>query len=70
MKPSITNSISIKSPNKTTKINPITKYFLINKPTSIQQYSKTINFINKIKNTTTKHTQIKNSHHNSIKIVS
>ena len=56
MKPSITNSTSIKSSHKTTKINLITKYFLTNKPTSIQHSSKTTTLINKIKNATKKHT--------------
>ena len=52
MKSSITNSTSIKSSHKTTKINLITKYFLTNKPTSTQHCSKTTKFIKKIKNAT------------------
>ena len=40
MKPPINKSSSIKSPNKKSTINPITKYFLINKPMSTPQCSK------------------------------
>ena len=54
MNPPVNNSISLKSPNKKATINPITKYFLINKPTSTPQCSKTTKFINKIKNATKK----------------
>ena len=39
----------IKSPNKKATINPITKYFLTNKPTSTQHCSKTTNSLKKLK---------------------
>ena len=52
MKPPIHSLTPIKSTTKKATINPITKYFLITKPTSTQHYSKTRKLINEIKNAT------------------
>ena len=52
MNPPINNSTSIKSQNKKATTSPLTKYFLINKPTSTPQCSKTTKLLNKIKNAT------------------
>ena len=54
MKPPINHSTSIKSPNKKATTNSITKYFIINKPTSNQQCFKTTKLVNKIKCATKK----------------
>ena len=58
MKPPIHSPTPIKSTTKKATINPITKYFLLTKPTSIQHYSKTTKLVNKIKNATTKKTYV------------
>ena len=70
MKPPINHSTSIKSPNKKATTNSITKYFIINKPTSNKQCFKTTKLVNKIKCATKTSYANKKLHHNFIKIIS